>query len=317
MKMVGASGWLAASWIGLLTGCAPRVLYVEAEGATLPRERADTRSSEASDPSEGRASGEGEEGASGAEASAAGGSGVRGEANPEGARASRVSCGLEDWCEGAGSADPEPRIAWHRVPRRGCIAPDAPRVEALRKEIEEQEEDAYQRALRERGVRPIELGTVMLDLHPGTVTSGGPPPPGADLPDLSGPLVWHRWEGRSRAFVLGERYWTGSASVPAPASFLLDPVQRIVYRVGGRMPQDDGRSVEVHLCGCSPRPCRYGSGCPACGATVHRLYGPLPEGVRFGGTIHPRYAAPLLRVHYVEGLCPNRCPPPPPRAPML
>lgn len=111
-------------------------------------------------------------------------------------------------------------------------------------------------------------------------------------------------------FVVGTTWWTGSPSTPPAWEFVMDE-HGDVYQLARRA---DSTITEVLVCGCAPQQCpRYGSPCPACGATVEALYGPLPAGAHFRGDMIVEFRADAVIEQYEGGRCaPLKCPPPPP-----
>ena len=209
-------------------------------------------------------------------------------------------------------------VAGERVPRRepatGCHPSDSPRIGALRARAEGLAERSFRQALARRGLRPLSLGRREVELHRGAIGMAGPPVrPGGSTEPMRGPLVRRQVDGRWGWYVVGEVFWGLSGSVPEPAEFVLDEARGRIFRLR-RRPHRGRGSLEIHVCGCRPPACRFGSGCPACGSTVQRLYGPLPDGVCYAGELTLDYEVPEVQLVHEGGSC-GRCPPPPPSVP--
>ena len=105
-------------------------------------------------------------------------------------------------------------------------------------------------------------------------------------------------------FLAGVTYWSQNGNAGPDPDFVLDGKQH-VFAVE-RIRTAAGEAIT--RCGCQPFSC--GSPCPACGDTRRVLYGPLPKGVTFKGTVKIEYAGRAMSTPYANGACPPEpCPP--------
>jgi hypothetical protein len=105
-------------------------------------------------------------------------------------------------------------------------------------------------------------------------------------------------------FVEGITYWSQNGNPGEDPDFVVDANQRVFAVERIRTAAAD----VITRCGCQPFNC--GSPCPACGDTRRVLYGPLPRGTSFSGTVKIDYPGRALTTPYANGACPPEpCPP--------
>lgn len=198
-------------------------------------------------------------------------------------------------------AEPPPTPA--RFPARGCLPPGDPRIARLQTEAAAATRKAFEAALRRRGLAPAGISPVQKTLHRG-IGGYGNQRRGA----ARGTVVTEN----GRRFVAGDAYWTGNARAPQPWEMVKNKRGEVFHLL--RRPHPSAASKTVVVCGCAPRTCGpYGSGCPACGATIQSMY-ELPRGSRYAGELALPYPETTALVQRQGGTCqPVRpCPGPPP-----
>ncbi len=193
-----------------------------------------------------------------------------------------------------------------RVPATGCLQQGDPRIARLQAEAAAWTKASFEAELRRRGLQPAGLGSTQQVLHRG-IGGWDNQQRGARSGTITSPI-----NGGSGRYIAGDSYWTGNAGTPQPWELVKN--DRGEYFRLQRRPAA-GSSKNVVVCGCEPHRCGpYGSGCPACGATVQQLYGPLPPGATYKGDLIVSYPAAEVVVQREHGVCPQQrpCPPPPP-----
>jgi hypothetical protein len=195
-----------------------------------------------------------------------------------------------------------------RVPAgAGCVAQGSATISQLQQRAAAWSRASLDAELARQGLARAAVGQKMLELHRGIrgAANGRRPHP-------LGTLVTTSVAGVPGTYLAGLSQWSGNAR-QLPAWELIsrgDDLYRMV-----RQPQP--RATEVVVCGCEPRKCGpYGSGCPACGSTSQRMYGPLPASTNFHGDLTVSYPAAEVVLRYQNQSCPppRRCPAPPPSA---
>jgi hypothetical protein len=201
------------------------------------------------------------------------------------------------------TVEPPPR----RVPAgRACVKAGDPRIGKAQNAAAVSTQASFARALAHRGVAPTRLPVVRKRLHRG---AGMYQPSGGDAP---GTVVQTTVGGVAGRYLAGDVYWTGSARAPDPWELVADGHGK-VYRLA-RRPRA-AHTTRIVECGCALQQCGpYGSGCPACSATVQILYGPLPAGTRYAGDLELAYDETVVTVDHAATRCTVQrpCPGPPP-----
>ncbi len=114
----------------------------------------------------------------------------------------------------------------------------------------------------------------------------------------------HVFEQNGQTFVAGPTVWSGDATQPPAWEFVRD-AQGDIYRIERRPRIVETQTVREPGC---QHPV-FGSPCPACGSTDQVLYGPLPAGAQFKGSIEVAYDEKVVQTVWAEGMCND--PPPP------
>lgn len=193
-----------------------------------------------------------------------------------------------------------------RAPRRGCFKPGNKRIGVLQKLASKRTNAAYRAALARRGLHLAHIGGATVTLHRGIY--GGRNQRGIPLAKLTTTTV----KGLTGRYVGGSTWWSGSAGRPQFRILVTDGKGNYYFV---RKRPTLAVTTNVVMCGCARRKCGpYGSGCPACGATVQHVFGPFKDSDRFGGYIDIKYQSYAVSVRYQRGICRpmRRCPPPPP-----
>lgn len=123
------------------------------------------------------------------------------------------------------------------------------------------------------------------------------------------------FNGKSGLWVGGRTWWSGSARTPQPLVVVTDGRGNYYF---ARKRATSVAFTDVVVCGCAKRKCGpYGSGCPACGATMQQVYGPFKPSDQFHGFIDIKFKSFAVSIRHAQGQCRpmRRCPAPPPSMP--
>jgi len=195
-----------------------------------------------------------------------------------------------------------------RAPKKGCFKnANDKRIGVLRNLSWRRTRAAYQAALRRRGLRKaMRVGPRQVKMHRGI--RGGHSIKRLPYMKLTRATI----NGVPGLYMGAGSYWTGRARAPRNREMVTDGKGNFYFVA--RWPKQVG-FTDVVLCGCAPKPCGpYGSGCPACGATMQIVYGPFLASDRFRGETKIVYSSYTLKTRHERGLCNprRRCPAPPP-----
>jgi hypothetical protein len=198
------------------------------------------------------------------------------------------------------------RVKTRRVPATGCMKAGDKRIDALQRFAAQRNQAAFAAAMARRGLRKAKVGISRVVLHRGV--QGRINQRGIPYMKLSMTTI----NGARGLFLGGGTWWSGSAGRPGVPLLVTDGKGN--YYFVRKQPRQS-RLSDLVVCGCAQRQCpRYGSGCPACGATSQRVWGPFAPTDRFHGYIDVAYPNHVVRTRHAQGQCKvmRRCPAPPP-----
>ena len=182
------------------------------------------------------------------------------------------------------------------LPVASCEQEGSRRISEVYAAAERDNADALKGELARRGLRIVTLGVQHQTLSQGTQSS-------------------YPLKARAPAdgqYVQGDSFWTLSGSAIPAWTFVTNSAGDI-FRL---LPvAESARRTDLRMCGCQPRDCPSGSGCPGCGETLLTWYGPLPPRSRYRGELKVRYPFEGVEKTWEQGTCLEPCPPPPPSTP--
>ena len=169
---------------------------------------------------------------------------------------------------------PPPKL--RELNAKQCARHDAPNLSKRAQRYEHRQQQAREAALRARGLTTLALPADDRELWRGMewpADAKARISAASKAGYIPGPITWaHQAEHETWTFVKdakGRVY----RLIDAPYTAQIDRLQ---------------------LCSCLPNPqpsheCRVSTGCPACGSTSLRLFGPLPEGMSYQGELRLTY----------------------------
>lgn len=202
----------------------------------------------------------------------------------------------------ADSTTPSTKSSRPRIPAFGCLDPKSPTIANVQASAAKKTTEARTKALQ--AIKPL-----VLKAHEREVGQGINQDPGRVL---QGPVATTTIGGVTGRFVVGTTRWSLAGGQPEPAwqfGIVNGKAVRLVARA------KVASETTLAICGCQPHTCGpFGSGCPGCGETTQMVYGPLPDGMDYGGDHAVPHDAHLVTLEYKAAKncpAPRPCPMPP------